>query len=51
MEDPKQPPTTPKGKKAEDWQAVDQSPLDPPGISGGTAGTGGDNKVQDELSR
>ncbi|MFC0303648.1 hypothetical protein ACFSTI_03030 [Rhizorhabdus histidinilytica] len=29
----------------------DRSPLDPPGVSGGTAGTGGDNKTQDELSR
>lgn len=29
----------------------DRTPLDRPGVSGGTAGTGGDNKVQDELSR
>ena len=28
-----------------------RSPLDPPGVSGGTAGTGGDNKAQDELDR
>nr|WP_157034176.1 hypothetical protein [Sphingomonas sp. Y57] len=29
----------------------DRPPLDRPGVSGGTAGTGGVNKTQDELSR
>lgn len=28
-------------------ETPDRSPLDPPGVSGGTAGTGGENKVQD----
>lgn len=46
-----QPEATPDGKLSEDWQPEDESPLDPPGVSGGTAGTGGDAKVQDELSR
>lgn len=45
------PQATPAGKNAEDWQPEDESPLDPPGVSGGTAGTGGDNKVQNDLAR
>lgn len=33
---------------ADDWlPEEDQSPPGSPGVSGGTAGTGGDNKVQD----
>lgn len=39
---------SPRGAPSRDGA---RSPLDPPGVSGGTAGTGGDNKVQDELDR
>jgi len=44
-------PGSPGKPAAQDGHSDRRSPLDPPGVGGGTAGTGGDNKVQDELNR
>ncbi|MBU3079476.1 hypothetical protein [Sphingomonas quercus] len=45
------PPPQTRSPRAAPSKDAPRSPLDPPGVSGGTAGTGGDNKVQDELDR
>ena len=51
MSDDKEAPVGEQQNERTQSQPKERSPLDPAGVPDGVAGTGGDNKVQDDLSR